>query len=183
LVPNAPLRKKMKDRLKLSENLEDYLEVILELERTNKVARAKDIACKLGVQRGSVTGALKNLGEKGLIRYEPYSYITLTEKGLKIAEKIARHHGVLKDFLTNVLQVDEETADETACRMEHVINEDSINKLVNFINFISACPKTGDRWIQSFVEQCTIQGLDSGKCMQCIRQSEKIAKEIDHGTR
>jgi DtxR family Mn-dependent transcriptional regulator len=65
----------------LSENLEDYLETILELEKTQKVARVKDIAEMRGVLRGSVTGALKSLAEKGLINYEPYSFITLTRKG------------------------------------------------------------------------------------------------------
>jgi Mn-dependent DtxR family transcriptional regulator len=54
----------------LSESLEDYLETILDLEKTNKVARVKDIAEKMGVLRGSVTGALKNLAEKKLINYK-----------------------------------------------------------------------------------------------------------------
>jgi DtxR family Mn-dependent transcriptional regulator len=86
----------------LSESLEDYLETILDLEKTNKVARVKDIAEKMGVLRGSVTGALKNLAEKKLINYEPYSFITLTRKGATIAREITRRHEVLKDFLHNV---------------------------------------------------------------------------------
>ena len=56
----------------LSESLENYLETILELEKANKVARAKDIADKLNLQRGSVTGALKSLAAAGLINYHPY---------------------------------------------------------------------------------------------------------------
>ena len=65
----------------LSQSLEDYLETILELQKSNKVARVKDIAAKKGVQRGTVTGALKTLAGKHLINYEPYSFITLTPKG------------------------------------------------------------------------------------------------------
>ena len=78
----------MEKNNKLSESLEDYLEVILDLESERKVARAKDIAEKMKVQRGSVTSALKKLEEKGLINYEPYSFITLTEKGKTIADEI-----------------------------------------------------------------------------------------------
>ena len=102
---------------RLSESLEDYLETILDLERENKVARAKDIAKKMGVQRGSVTSALKSLEEKGMINYEPYSFITLTDDGKRIAEEINRRHNVLKSLLLNVLKVDEKTAELTACRM------------------------------------------------------------------
>jgi DNA-binding MarR family transcriptional regulator len=86
----------------LSESLEDYLETILALEQTYKVARVKDIAQKLGVLRGSVTGALKSLAEKELIHYEPYSFITLTRKGASIAREITRRHAVIKNFLKNV---------------------------------------------------------------------------------
>jgi DtxR family Mn-dependent transcriptional regulator len=82
-----------KRSLSLSENLEDYLETILSLEKTNKVARVKDIAEKMGVLRGSVTGALKSLVEKGFINYEPYSYITLTKKGAAIARDRHRQVG------------------------------------------------------------------------------------------
>jgi DtxR family transcriptional regulator, Mn-dependent transcriptional regulator len=112
----------MVDFADLTESSQGYLEVILDLETAQKVARAKDIADRLGVQRGSVTGALKSLEEKGLIHYQPYSFITLTEAGRKIAEEVAYRHRVLKDFLLNVLQIDEPTAEATACRMEHAID-------------------------------------------------------------
>jgi len=78
----------MKKSDELSESLEDYLEVILKLEQSQKVARAKDIAARMEVQRGSVTSALKNLKEKKLINYEQYSFITLTPKGKKLAKEI-----------------------------------------------------------------------------------------------
>ncbi|MDH3955606.1 MAG: metal-dependent transcriptional regulator, partial [Desulfobacteraceae bacterium] len=96
----------MTSKTGLSESLEDYLEIILDLEKSNKVARAKDIAEKMGVLRGSVTGALKNLAQKGLINYEPYSFITLTQKGSAIAKEITRRHNVIKAFLQNVLLLD-----------------------------------------------------------------------------
>jgi len=144
----------MQKNIELSESLEDYLEVILKLEQANKVARAKDIAEKMNVQRGSVTGALKNLKEKKLINYEPYSFITLTPKGKKLAREISRRHAVLKDFLFNVLQIDAETAEATACRMEHAIDKKTLERLVCFIDYVHKFPKEGENWIKSFRKYC-----------------------------
>jgi DtxR family Mn-dependent transcriptional regulator len=152
----------------LSESLENYLEVILDLERTQKVARAKEIADRLQIQPGSVTGALKNLGERGYIHYEPYSYITLTTKGRRWAEEITYRHRALSNFFLNVLQIDPVTAEETACRVEHAIDKKTIDRLVRFIDFIFACPRAGEQWIQSFADFCT--SADNGKvdCGPCI---------------
>ena len=158
----------MKKKEGLSESLEDYLEVILGLEQKNKVARVKDIAEKLNIQRGSVTGALKNLDEKGLINYEPYSFITLTDQGKKIAKKITRRHSILEDFLLRVIQLDQKKAQATACRMEHAVDEQFINKFVRFIEFIDQCPRTGDDWINAFVTYCASQKHEWQKCSQCI---------------
>lgn len=159
----------MSNTTPLSESLENYLEVILELERTQKVARAKEIADRLQIQPGSVTGALKNLAEKGYIHYEPYSYITLTDRGKKRAEEITFRHQTLLNFFLNVLQVDPSTAEETACRMEHAIDKKTINRLVQFIDYIFSCPRTGQQWIQSFSDYCTAGGLKKNDCDLCIQ--------------
>lgn len=120
----------------LSESLEDYLETILHVETSNKVARVKDIAARMGVLRGAVTQALKKLSHKGLINYEPYSFITLTPKGLSIAKKISQHHKIIKDFLITVLQVPAEKAEINACRIEHAMDPDIVNRLVIFMDNI-----------------------------------------------
>ena len=153
----------------LSESLENYLEVILDLERTQKVARAKEIAERLQIQPGSVTGALKSLAEKGYINYEPYSYITLTAKGRQWAEEISYRHQALRNFLLNVLQIDPATAEDTACRMEHAIDQKTINQLVHFIDYIFACPRAGQKWIQSFAEYCAAGGRKKNDCTLCIQ--------------
>ena len=158
----------MKKAAELSESLEDYLEVILDLEREKKVARAKDIAQRLGIQPGSVTGGLKSLEEKHLINYEPYSFITLTEEGEKLAVAISRRHGALKEFLIRVLQLDEITAEATACRMEHAIDETSMGRLVSFVEYLFQCPRGGDSFIQGFAEYIQRGVLDSDKCSTCL---------------
>ena len=152
----------------LSESLEDYLEVILALENTNKVARVKDIADEMGVLRGSVTGALKTLAEKGLIHYKPYNFITLTRKGAKVAKEITRRHAIIKDFLENVLQMDVETAEANACRMEHAMDKAAVERLVRFIEHIYNCPRTGKDWIQSFADYYAHRKHDSQKCKKCM---------------
>lgn len=158
----------MSTRSDLSDSLENYLEVILKLEETNKVARAKEIADHLEIQRGSVTGGLKALADKGYINYRPYSYITLTPKGKKVAKDITYRHGVIKDFLLKVLQIDPETAEETACKMEHAIDPTSIERLVCFIEYIFTCPRAGEAWIQSFLNYCASDKLNIANCNLCI---------------
>jgi len=160
----------MKNKLTLSETLEDYLETILELEIKNKVARVKDIANKLGIQRGSVTGALKILEKNGFINYQPYSYITLTESGLTIAEKISARHNILKDFLIRIVQLDSDNAENMACRMEHTIDESSMEKFIQFIKFIDTCPRTGEEWINSFIKFCSSEKQNWEKCNKCIEK-------------
>lgn len=158
----------MTDKLRLSESQEDYLEVILGLEEKKKVARAKDIAEKMGVQRGSVTSALKNLEEKGLINYEPYSFVTLTEIGKRIAEEITVSHNELKRLLLNVLKIDEKTAESTACRMEHAIDKKSLERLLGFFDFVYRCPRAGEEWVRFFSTFCKSGKPKWEKCGQCI---------------
>jgi DtxR family Mn-dependent transcriptional regulator len=134
----------------LSESSQGYLEAILELETAHKVARAKEIADRLGVQRASVTGALKSLEEKGLIDYRPYSYITLTPAGRKIAEEVARRHRVIKEFLLNVLRVAAPVAEATACRLEHAIDPLTLERLACFTEFLRAEADAGSRWPDAF---------------------------------
>ncbi len=159
----------------LTESAQSYLEVILDLEISRKVARAKDIADRLGVQRGSVSGALKSLEEKGLIHYQPYSYITLTTIGREIAEEISHRHAVLKDFLLNVLQIDEKTADATACRMEHVIDKKTVERLVDFIEYVNTCPRAGSQWLESFIQFCKADEKSPRKCQRCIDELKVVS--------
>ena len=158
----------MDARTHLSENLENYLEVILDLEKTHKVARAKEIADRLKIQRGSVTGGLKTLSEKGYINYQPYSFITLTPKGMKRAQEITHRHQVIKEFLLEVLQIDAQTAEQTACRMEHAMDAQTIERLVNFIEYIFTCPRTGEQWVEAFANYCARGKAGKADCDVCM---------------
>ena len=152
----------------LSENLEDYLETILLLQEENTVARVKDIAERMGVLSGTVTSALRTLSEKKFIHYKPYSFITLTTKGKNIAKEVLRRHNVVKDFLQCVLLLDESKAEENACRMEHAMDKVAVNRLVQFIEYIYQCPRTGEDWISNFNTFYTQNKIAEANCPECI---------------
>jgi DtxR family Mn-dependent transcriptional regulator len=119
----------------ISDHQEMYLKVIHGLIEENKVARVKDIADRLGVTKSSVSGALKSLSDKKLIDYDPYSFVTLTPKGERVASELLNKYRILTDFLVNVLSVPEEVAEENACRMEHVVDNFVLERLVQFLRF------------------------------------------------
>lgn len=127
---------------KLSQSQEDYLETIY-LESVKKgCAKVTDIANILNVKKASVTGALNNLGEKGLVNYSPYSSITLTEEGEKAAKKILLRHEVMTNFLKNILLLNDTEAAENACRMEHVMSEEMFQRIHTFSHFIQEYAKS-----------------------------------------
>ena len=120
------------EREALTSNMEDYLEVILNLQEEQKVARVKDVAQRLKVKMPSVTGAMKGLAEKGLVNYERYSYLTLTEAGEKIAREIGERHKTFFSFLNDVLGLDSQTAELDACRLEHATSRKTFERLKEF---------------------------------------------------
>ena len=144
-------------RQKLSDSLEDYLEAIFNLTNgLKKEARSKDIADRLCVSRASVTGALRLLKERGLANYVPYGTITLTPTGRRRAAEVAGKHSVLKTFFTNVLGVDHESAQKGACRAEHALGQEIIDRLMCFTQFIESdgSRRLAIREFQGFWEDC-----------------------------
>lgn len=118
--------------LKLTDSLEDYLEVIYIIGNNNPKVRITDIAHALGISKPSVNKAVGLLKKSNLVIHERYGNIILTEKGKKIAEDVYYMHNALKNFLVNELKIDSETAELEACRIEHVISKDSLDKLIEY---------------------------------------------------
>lgn len=135
---------------KLSASMEDYLEAILLLVRQNRVARVRDIAGHLKVGMPSVTAALKALAERKLVNYDPYQFITLTDHGAELAEQISRRHFDLRRFLTDVLGLDGQVAEDNACRMEHAMDEQVLERLREFQEFLAQSRRDGQDWAESF---------------------------------
>lgn len=117
----------------INESAENYLETILILSEKLPVVRAVDIAEETGFKRSSVSVAMKNLRTSEYITVTKAGYIYLTDSGKEIAEMIYERHKFLSSWLIT-LGVDEETALEDACRMEHDISKKSFDAIKKFVN-------------------------------------------------
>jgi DtxR family Mn-dependent transcriptional regulator len=148
----------MSKTISLSASLEDYIEAIAHIVHEKKVARGKEIAKRLKVSRASVTEALRALSKKGLVNYEPYEVITLTQKGLAVAEDVIRRHEALKDFFVKVLSIDDTIAEESACRIEHATPPEVIDRLIRFVKFLEVCTCGGTDLVKDFSEYCDKEG-------------------------
>ncbi len=124
----------MKTRGPLSPSLEDYLEAILAAAGAGPAARPAAIADRLRVRRPSVTGALRVLAGRKLIRYEPYGAVRLTARGRRQAEEVRRRHQVLGAFLREALDVPAGRADREACGMEHAVSDDTVRRIEALVN-------------------------------------------------
>lgn len=114
--------------MKIKESAENYLEAILMLKQKKGYVRSIDIANELNFTKPSVSVAMKSFREEGYIVVDDTGGITLTEKGLEIAEKVYERHEIIAKALM-ALGVDESTAYNDSCRIEHVISADSFEKL------------------------------------------------------
>ncbi len=115
-----------------TQSAEDYLESILILSKELPVVRAVDICQYLGFKKSSVSIALKSLREKEMVSVNENGYITLTNQGLAVASEIFERHEVISQILIQ-LGVSEKTALEDACRMEHVISQESFDAIKEHI--------------------------------------------------
>ncbi|MBP3496012.1 MAG: metal-dependent transcriptional regulator [Clostridia bacterium] len=116
----------------IKESAENYLESILVIKRQRGVVRSIDIANDLEVSKPSVSVAMKNFREEGYITVDENGHIDLTEKGLKIAERVYERHEIISKTLM-LLGVDEQTALNDSCKIEHVISEKSFERIKEFL--------------------------------------------------
>lgn len=117
----------------LHESGEMYLETILTLSEQNGAVRSIDISEYMNYSKPSVSRAVRLLRSGGYIEVDEVGYITLTDCGREIAEKISERHRLLTDLLVS-LGVDEEIAVDDACRIEHVISDASFRAVKEYIN-------------------------------------------------
>ncbi len=113
--------------MKIHESAENYLETILVLHKRTGAVRSVDIANELDFSKPSVSVAMKHLREQEMIEVDG-GYITLLPKGREIAERVYERHELLLRWLTS-LGVSPETAEEDACRIEHVISDESFDAI------------------------------------------------------
>lgn len=117
--------------MKIYESAENYIETIYMLKIRQGDVRSIDIANELGFSKPSVSIAMKNLRENGYIEVSSSGYITLTESGTKIAERMYERHVILTKFFEG-LGVDPSIAAEDACRIEHIISSESFEAVKRY---------------------------------------------------
>lgn len=163
----------------LTSTMEDYLETIYDLDLDKRAIRVKDIARRLNVKMPTVTSMLKILSERGLINYQKYEYVELTDQGTSVGKEMHRRHEVFLKFLTEVLKVDFDSANEEACKMEHTLSPETMASLTDFMEFIQACPRAGKSWLSNF-EEYRKHGRRPNNCVERI---EDFSGEFKKKTR
>ena len=166
------------DEKPLTSVMEDYLEAIFDLDKQKKVVRVKNIAKRLNVKMPTVTSMLKTLSKRGLVHYEKYEYVEPTQKGAAVGREMRRRHGILRKFLTDILNIDLKTADDEACKMEHSLSAETLDSLTDFMAFMQVCPRVGENWLDHFAEY----RRDEWTAEKCIVQSEAFSCEFSKRT-
>ncbi|MEA4849316.1 MAG: metal-dependent transcriptional regulator [Clostridiaceae bacterium] len=116
------------DTGEITPSKEDYLKIMLELSKGEGI-RSIDIARALGISKASVSRMMGTLKDEGYVTKEKYGTVTLTEKGRNVAANIKRRYELLKRFLQDVLGVEASTAAKDACRIEHLISPETMDKV------------------------------------------------------
>ena len=121
----------------LTASLEDYLEIIYILQQGDSGVGITDISRELKISKPSVTKAIGILRSEELVIQEKYGKITLTEKGVLAAEEVYKKHKILSKFINKVLGVNERTAEIDACKMEHVLSDETLLGMKKYLNKIN----------------------------------------------
>ena len=148
---------------KISENIEEYLEVLYRNGSNGEQVSTTQLSRSLKIAPGSVTQMLKKLEDLGYITYIPYQGATLTDSGMKIAQKITRKHRILEKFLLDILKVKQENIHDQACEMEHVLSDEAERALCTMLNNPDLCPD------ENVIPACD---FDFDSCQQCYSQKD-----------
>lgn len=139
--------------IKLSSSLEDYLETIYNFLQHSEKVRAVDISRELNVSRASVTEALKKLDEMKLVNYGRYDTLSLTEDGKKYAVEVLSKHLHIQEFFEKILGADHNEACENACKIEHIISKDILERLIAFTEFNRLRPENFQEFAKYYKER------------------------------
>ena len=118
--------------MNLTNSQEEYLKTIYILNSSKNEIKVTEIANKLNKTKASVNNAINTLKNEGLINYEPYGHIELTETGKKEAVKIIEANDIVKLFLTELLEVNDDTASKEAEKIKTILSDDTLNKLARY---------------------------------------------------
>lgn len=157
--------------MQISNSLQDYLKIIFDLTKQKKYARIKDISKTKNVSMPSATEAMRKLSKLGLIEYHAYEFIQLTEKGKGLAHYIFNIHHFLTKFLIDILNLIPEKAEIEACKLEHILNIETLERMVLLYQYLISCPKTEHSPVKDFKEclaSCEEKNKVPDICRDCF---------------
>lgn len=147
----------------ISNNIEEYLEVLYRNGSNKEPVSTTVFSKELGIAPGSVTQMLKKLGELDYVEYVPYKGASLTDKGMEIAQNITRKHRILEKFLKDILKIKKENVHNQACEMEHSLSDEAERALCFMLDHPDSCPD------QKIIPACN---FDFNNCEDCRKESD-----------
>jgi len=154
------------------EQVEEYLETILDIAGKDGTAKTSEVAKRLKNNPASVTEVFQSMARNGLVRYEPYKGVSLTEKGAKAATKIKRKHRLLEVFLSRILHVDPDKVHEEACRMEHCISDEVEDAICRRLNAPARCPSN------KLIYPCEKGIATCNECKDAVEKGGQVQRKI-----
>ena len=148
---------------KISENIEEYLEVLYRNGSNGEQVSTNILSKELNIAPGSVTQMLKKLEYLSYITYSPYKGAILTSEGMLLAQKITRKHRILEKFLLDILNIKEENVHDQACEMEHSLSDEAERALCNMLDNPDLCPD------ENVIPACN---FDFDNCQECYSQND-----------
>lgn len=165
----------MGNEISITPSLENYIEVLYELNQQDSRVRVTDLARRLSIAKSSVNQAVTLLVKLGFALHEKYGRVELTERGLAYASELQKRHRVLQTFFTDILHVDDEIANKDACIIEHVISPATMQKLTEYLQSheqISGETQTPERTSMQII---TLDRLRPGIRAKVVRITAKGA--------
>jgi DtxR family Mn-dependent transcriptional regulator len=136
-----------------SPSLEQYVEAIADLLTRDKVCSVSEIAEQVQVSRPAASRAVRELKEKKLVIHRTYGYVDLTPQGQTLADRLTARHETLYAFFTHVLGIEEDWADQEACRLEHHVDDRLTNKLAALQSFLAEKEELRNE-LRNHLDQC-----------------------------
>jgi DtxR family Mn-dependent transcriptional regulator len=155
----------------MSKSREEYLEALYTLTKDGETASTTAISKRLKVAPASVTEMLGKLSNEGYVNYQPYQGATLTPKGFKIAEKMARKHRLLERFLHDMLGIGKSMVHDEACAMEHALSDETARALCQTLRYPDKCPDDGNP-----IPPCDLQ---FSSCEECRKWRGGSLEKVD----
>ncbi len=151
------------------EQVEEYIEAIFDIAGKDGTAKTTEVAKRLQNTPASVTEVFQSMARNGLVQYEPYKGVSLTEKGAEAAMKVKRKHRLLEVFLSKILHVDPDRVHDEACRMEHCVSDEVGDAICRLLNAPARCPSG------KLIYPCE-KGIDT--CNECEDAEDKDASVV-----